>query len=156
MAAFDRELARESRGHIYARECAANAWHAKGVCYLLRAQFAAARDAFGEALARVPLHPGARAGLHILSRRESGTTTRPERMEIPADGTPLHFERQMAQAALFVDAGDLTTAVRIVADALAAAPGGSGWMIPIDPLLRVADYAAEYAPVLATLHIRAR
>lgn len=32
MAAFDRELALEARGQIYARECAANTWYTIGAC----------------------------------------------------------------------------------------------------------------------------
>lgn len=31
---FDRELALEARGHLYAREAAANAWYAKGAWWL--------------------------------------------------------------------------------------------------------------------------
>lgn len=62
MASFDRELARESRGHLYAREAAANTWYAKGACYLEAGERDAARYAFGETIARVPKHPLAHAG----------------------------------------------------------------------------------------------
>jgi len=157
MAAFDRELALEGRGHFYARECAANTWYAKGVCYLRRDMFDEARDAFGEAIARVPLHPGALAGLRILECRESGSALQPEHVERPTDGAPLAFESHMAHAALLVDAGNHAEAVKIVEAALAAAaPGSTGWTIPIDPLLLVTEQPEAWTPVLATLHVRAR
>ncbi len=68
---FDRELALSSRGHLYGRECCANAWYAKGACHLIRRDSDAAREAFLEALALVPGHALARAGLAILDGPDS-------------------------------------------------------------------------------------
>jgi hypothetical protein len=36
--AFERELAAEGSGHLYARECAANTWYAIGALHLRRAR----------------------------------------------------------------------------------------------------------------------
>ncbi len=66
VAAFDQELALEVRGHLYSREAAANTWYAKGACCLDAGDRDAALAAFREALARVPGHPMAHAGLAIL------------------------------------------------------------------------------------------
>ena len=46
LAAFERELALESRGHLYARECSANAWYAIGVCQRRHGDPSAAQAAF--------------------------------------------------------------------------------------------------------------
>jgi hypothetical protein len=63
----------------------------------------------------------------------------------------------MANAALLVHAGDVAAAVRLLDAALAAAPPGStGWMIPIDPLLRVWEDREAWKPVLGRLALRAR
>ena len=60
-------VAGEPRGHLYGREIAANAWYAKGACCLTAGDRDAARAAFGEAIARVPLHPMAHAGRRALN-----------------------------------------------------------------------------------------
>ncbi|MCC7008283.1 MAG: winged helix-turn-helix domain-containing protein [Acidobacteria bacterium] len=59
---FDRELALESAGHVYARECCANTWYAIGAVRLQRGDRAGAIAAFDEATARVPAHARAEAG----------------------------------------------------------------------------------------------
>ncbi len=62
----------------------------------------------------------------------------------------------MGKAALLVDSGDVDAAVREVLTALEQAPAGSsGWMIPIDPLLRVWEAPEKWAPVLDLLKRRA-
>lgn len=66
MASFDRELALEARGHLNAREADANTWCAKGACCLAAGDHESAQAAFLEAVARVPKHPMAHAGLAIL------------------------------------------------------------------------------------------
>lgn len=139
--AFDAELALESRGQLYARECCANTWYAKGVVSLRSGDGDAARDAFREALARMPQHPMAHAGLAL---------------DTPASGAP-SFEAVLARAALRREAGDIAGAVQLVAGALRAAPpGNTGWLIPVEPMLRVWDDRDAWSPVLALLHARAR
>ena len=51
---FDRELAAEAAGHLYARECCANMWYAIGAMRWRRGNRVGAREAFAQALQRVP------------------------------------------------------------------------------------------------------
>lgn len=175
---FDREISLESRGHLYARECCANAWWATGVCYLLLGDLEAARAAFLQAIARIAHHPMAWAGMEILERREGHEAARPQgysgtrpqgdragrgvgadlvsRDDPSSVGLSLRFEHEMARAALLVDAGDVSGAVKILYTALLAAPpGNTGWLIPIDPLLRVWEHPEAWESVLALLRERA-
>ena len=147
MAAFDRELALEQRGHLYAKECCANTWYAIGARHLGRGHGAEAQAAFQEAIARVPGHPMAHAGLEILS---VGTEPRSGGDDlVPVDVV-------IAQAAQLVARGDAPPAARLLVEALVSAPpGNAGWRIPIEPLLRVQDAPDVWAPVLQVLRDRA-
>jgi hypothetical protein len=52
--------------------------------------------------------------------------------------------------------GDHQRAAQLTADALATAPRGSaGWIVPVEPLLQVAEHHEAWAPVLALLRSRA-
>ena len=155
LAAFDRELALEARGHLYAREVSANTWYAKGACHLGRGDRDAARVAFGEAVARVPRHPMAHAGLAIL---EAGTRLRSgEPSGASARQAPGSVDLAFAHAARLVATGDVPAAAGVVAAALGAAPpGNGGWLLPIEPLLGVRQAGNAWAPALAALHLRAR
>ena len=63
----------------------------------------------------------------------------------------------MTGAALLVHADDVRGAAAMVHAALEAAPpGNTGWLMPIDPLLRVRENRDDWAPVLELLHMRAR
>lgn len=147
MTWLERELARESRGHLYARECCAHAWYAIGACQLRRGNREAARDAFDQAIARVPLHPMAHAGLTLLDAR--GPSERP-----PV--APSSIEATLEQAALLVAAGKSAEAGRRVAVALAAATSANaGWLVPIEPLLGVEREGAVWAEALSVLRMRA-
>ncbi|MEP6918792.1 MAG: tetratricopeptide repeat protein, partial [Acidobacteriota bacterium] len=147
VAAFDRELALEARGHLYARECAANTWYAKGACLLRLGHRDAARAAFGEAISRVPLHPMAHAGLAIANHTTDTVLT----------GAPLSVDHAFAGAALLVGRGDARAAAGLIEAALATAPPGSaGWLLPIEPLIHVGHAPEAWRPALAALHLRAR
>jgi DNA-binding winged helix-turn-helix (wHTH) protein/tetratricopeptide (TPR) repeat protein len=151
-SAFDAELAFEARGQLYARDCCANTWSAMGVVSLRTNDLYAAGDDFHEALARLPKHPMAQAGLALVSRRRG----EPPALDTPANGSLL-FESVLARAALRRDAGDVAGAVQLVADALRTAPpGNAGWLIPVEPLLHVWDDPDAWSPVLTLLHARAR
>jgi hypothetical protein len=63
---LERELSFESSGHLYARECCANAWYAIGALHARKQRRTEAVAAFQQALARVPKHPLANLGLGIL------------------------------------------------------------------------------------------
>lgn len=145
--AFDRELAAESSGHVYARECCANTWYAIGVMHARRQQRSEAIAAFQQALARVPKHPLAASGLALL-----GAGGR-----LPAaDVSPASFDAAVVHAAMLMASGDLEAAVRVIDRALAEAPpGNAGWLLPVEPLLNVAAASDAWAPVLARLRTRA-
>jgi DNA-binding winged helix-turn-helix (wHTH) protein len=147
MAAFERELALESHGHLYAAECCANTRSAMGARHLGRGDLASAGAAFREAIARVPRHPLAHAGLAILSGRTDGLVQEDDVLSVDA---------AVAQGARLVAMDDAQAAARLVARALEAAPpGNAGWLIPIEPLLRVREAPDLWKPVLQLLCDRA-
>ena len=156
---FHRELASESAGHLYSRECAANTWYAVGVLLLRQGRRPDAASAFQQALERVPGHLLAMVGLSIVADAS------PEREALHA-GIARRIE-QLRQAGLIVDAalgraalaagtGGPEDAVPLLDEALAAAPGGAaGWLIPLDPLLNVTAREEAFAHVVARLRTRA-
>ncbi len=148
IAALRREIAIGSGRHLYAKECGSNAYYVIGAEHWHRGESAAARTAFEAALALVPRHGMALAGLDILSGAPAP----------PWDEAHPHASvgAAMAQAARLHAAHDTVAAARILGDALAAAPPGlAGWTIPIDPLLRVWEAPEVWAGVLQILRDRA-
>jgi DNA-binding winged helix-turn-helix (wHTH) protein len=149
LGAFERELARESSGHLYARECCANTWYAIGALRLRRNDLDSARHAFQQALQRVPQHRLAWIGSRSAAAGDS---------EVIAGGSPqpVSVDAAFIVAAAFVRAGDHAAAARRVDDALAAAPAGNaGWLLPIEPLLHVIAHPDVWAAALARLRTRA-
>jgi tetratricopeptide (TPR) repeat protein len=155
LAAFETELTLESRGHVYAREVAANTWYAIGACRRRRGELDAARQAFGEALTRLPRHALAAVGLELSGGQhhhrnffESGGD-QPQAQELPIEFT-------IARAALLVAQGNPSGAAALVGAALAAAPpGNAGWTLPIEPLLSVGDAAEVWAKAVLCVRQRA-
>jgi len=155
IAAFERELAAESSGHLYARECCANACYALGSLALWNGHPEEARRAFEQALARVAIHPLARVGLAAVGSLPAPVAEQPRLSRVDA---------AIARAAqVLLDARERTTpqdaareAARLVEPVIADAPSPSaGWIVPIDPLLRVRLAPEEWTPVLARLRARA-
>ena len=150
------ELAREASGHLYARECCANTWYAIGALRLKHQRLDEARLAFSQALERVPGHMLARLGMAAAGERGrlTSTTFRAEDVdETFAAGQPV--EQAFYRAAGRALAGETTDAARVVEEALArAAEGSAGWVLPIEPLLRVND--APHAWQTALMRLRAR
>lgn len=149
IAAFEEELALESRGHLYARECCANVWYAIGVCRMRQGDPVAARAAFEEALTRVPRHPMARVGLLLLMPREA-------RPPLP-DLQVTSMDAAIANAAALAANDDVAGAVTLLCAALNALPKDSagGWQIPVEPLLAIQRAPEAWADVLTTLRGRA-
>jgi Tfp pilus assembly protein PilF len=146
LAAFACELELEAHGHLYARECCANAWYAIGACRLRRSDEAGAREAFEQAIARVPDHALAHAALTRLSpgHRHDGASAEAS------------FDAVVARATQFVADGDTRGAAQLIASALAAAPlNNTGWRVPIEPLLGVSQDRDAWRDVLAILRTRA-
>ena len=149
LAAFDREIALEARGHVYARECASNAWYARGACLVRTRDRDAARAAFAEAIARAPRHPMAHAGLAILDERHDLSLASND----PAPSVDLGF----ARAAVLASGNDVQGAAELVSAALRSAPpGNAGWLLPIEPLLYIGRARDAWTPALSALHLRAR
>jgi len=146
---FDRELAGEHSGHLYARECCANTWYAIGAVRLSQGDRTAAAAAFRETLGRVPLHPLAHAALAVV---DPGGSIRPD--AVPSSLLPAP-ERALGVAVKAALDGHLSAAVEQVNASLAAAPDGSAlWTLPLEPVLRChAD--PRWAPVLTRLRNRA-
>ena len=151
MAAFEKELALEPHGQLYARECCANTWYAIGAYHLRRRDESAARAAFEQTVARVPLHLMAHAALASMGARRDGHE--------PAAEKTVTVDLAMAQAIGLVGGGDPVAAANLVAAALESAPpGNAGWLVPIEPLLGVhhGDHARlAWKPVLNVLRSRA-
>jgi DNA-binding winged helix-turn-helix (wHTH) protein len=149
-AEFERELAGESSGHLYARECCANTWYAIGSLRLRQQRADEASRAFEQAIARVPDHGQSLMAL-VTARVAAGPGF--VSVEVP-EGGPV--ETQFLAAAALNAAGDAHRAVQIVDRALAAAPPGNvGWLLPVEPLLNISRNPDVWAPVLTRLRARA-
>lgn len=158
LASFDRELALEARGHLYARECCANTACAMGACHLRRGDASAARRAFEQALARVPAHPMARAGLAMAGGTPDGDVdaAAASGADVDRNGRSTSVHHAFARAALLVAHGDAPAAAAVVDAAIAAAPpGNSGWTLLVEPLLDIARHPGVWDRALARVRMRA-
>ena len=86
---------------------------------------------------------------------------RPKVLDIPVlPGMPPPFDVTLAHAVLMQWDGNVTGATAMVADALDALTAkpetNEGWLIPVDPLLRVSRALDAWAGVLARLAFRAK
>jgi len=142
---FDRELAAETGGHLYARECCANVWYAIGAMRWRAGDRPAANEAFAQALRRVQRHP-------LASIMVAGAPTSEGPPANRIHGSPV--DAAIVRAVALTAAGRNTGAVSVVDAALAAAPeGNGGWILPVEPMLQAGG--PEWAPVLARLRNRA-
>jgi hypothetical protein len=83
----------------------------------------------------------------------TGGVTAPQPVNV-RDG--FAFEAALAEAAALVTAGDLSRAAALVEGALTRAPAGNaGWLLPVEPLLRVHTAPDTWASVLGRLRARA-
>lgn len=152
---FERELASERSGHLYAREICANTWYAIGSMRLREGRLVDARDAFGHAIERVAIHPMARVGLAASTSADARQVTQAATggYRTPVIGS---IDAEMARASQLVLGGAHKEAARLIDGALAdARPGNAGWLIPVEPLLNVRANPAAWAPALARLRTRA-
>jgi tetratricopeptide (TPR) repeat protein len=145
---FDRELAAEHAGHLYARECCANVWYAIGAMRWRDGDRPGAYEACTQALQRVQGHGLASA--MMLSGASGDALLRSDarvRSANPVDAA-------MATAVALTCAGRRADAAAAVDAALAVAPpGNGGWILPVEPLLQAGG--PEWEPVLARLRSRA-
>ena len=152
LADFERELAGEQKGQLYARECCANTWYAIGAVRLRQGDTTGALAAFDQTIARVPLHPVAQAASAVL--RGSGVADRGALLAAPAAARlPVH-ELALARAVAATLDGRPDEAAGLMDAALASAGEGSAfWLLPVEPLLRV-DASPRWTSALARLAMR--
>jgi DNA-binding winged helix-turn-helix (wHTH) protein len=139
LAAFEQELAGESGGHMYARECCANTWYAIGALHLRHGRRDEAAPAFARALDRIAHHPLA---LAALNRDPTAVT----------DSSSV----ALASAIRLALSGAHPAAARAIGGALATADEGNAlWLLPVEPLLHVSADPDLWAEPLARLRSRA-
>jgi DNA-binding winged helix-turn-helix (wHTH) protein/Tfp pilus assembly protein PilF len=157
---FEREVFHGRTRHLYGRECQANTWYAIGALRRRQQRYDDAREAFGRAVECLPSHRMARIVAAALGERdgEDGRHAEggPEGPPLRIDGSSHPVDAAMCRAARAVIDGDRHEAARLVDEALAAAPpGGSGWLLPIEPVLHVAGAPDVWAAALGRLRARA-
>jgi len=159
---FERELAAEADGHLYARECCASVWYAIGAMRWRGGDRAGARDAFTQALRRVEGHALASIGLAVMEASAGSEDPAPRTeggSEAPRPGSADSRPRTAVDVAIvravaLTLAGRREEAARLVDVALATAPpGNGGWVLPVEPVL--APGGPEWETVLARLRSRA-
>jgi DNA-binding winged helix-turn-helix (wHTH) protein/Tfp pilus assembly protein PilF len=152
---FERELAFEAAGQLYARECCANTWHAIGAIALRNGRDDDAAVAFTEALKRVPQHMLATVGLVALHQDPSRSPSL-EGLAARFSDAGFVIEAAMARAALLVVGHAPEQAARLLDTTLEQAPAGSAcWTVPVEPLLQVSAHPEIWRTVLARLRSRA-
>jgi len=153
---FDRELALEARGHVFARDCCAAAWYGKAGAFERRGDRAQVHDALRETLARVPRHPMALAGMFVFTGElpiaaAAAVTTAAQ----PGAPCLSPIDEAIARALVIDTRGSTPTAVDLVTTALTTAPAGNaGWALPIDPFLSVQRESELWRPATAALRER--
>ena len=148
---FDRELAAEHSGHLYARECCANVWYAIGAVRLRHGETKAAAEAFDRALDRIAGHTLASVALRVAdpARAAADAPSPSDRVHNPVDAA-------IVRAVALSLSGQPADAGSLIDHALdAAGPGSHGWLLPVEPILRTAGHAEAWAPALARLRNRA-
>ena len=149
-AEFERELAGEKSGHLYAREICANTCYAIGALRLRQRRSDDAKRAFDEAIARVPTHRLARLGQVVVKQQPGGAGR--------GFAAPLHtsFDEHLGAAIALSAMGNPVFAAELLDQALSSAPAGStGWLLPVEPLLNISAHSDEWRSVLARLRGRA-
>lgn len=133
---------------MFARESAANTWYACGALHLRHGRLDEALAAFQHALARVPGHACAAAGLALVD---------PAAAPLPRSAHTNVLEAAVAAAIGLVAHGRHDEAARHCGHALCVTGMASaGWRLPVEPLLRATAHPAAWASTLAVLRDRAR
>ena len=144
---FDRELASQDEGHIYAQECYANCWYSIGAIRLRQRQQEEAESALQKALALAPCHALAAVAMTAVSPIA-------DVIALPAGSNPV--DATIINAAAIALGGNAIDAARVCGEAIAHTGSGcAGWVLPIDPLLQPTAHRDEWAQTLAMLRDRA-
>ena len=130
---FEREIAGIDCGHVHGRDTLADAWYARGALALRESARDDARVSFQRALEIMPAHGLAMAGLAAVS---GGTVN-----AALHGGGPLYGAT--VQAVILTLQGRHEQAAQLYADALGKdRTVGSGWELPVEPLLNVSAHRA--------------
>lgn len=153
VAEFERELAAEASGHLYARECCANTWYAIGALRLRQRKKEEAQQAFAQVLERMPNHRLVQTVLTAQSLSGLRPSTSSGVFSVAQGGT---FDETFGAAVILDLTGQTAFAAQTLDGALAAAPpGNAGWLLPVEPLLNVAAAPDLWGSALSRLRSRA-
>ena len=122
-----------------------------GALHLRNRQKAEARQAFAQALERVPNHRLVQ--MVLLAQSTAAMSGGSGVVAVTKEGP---FDQQFGAAIAADLMGHTAQAAKVLEHALASAPpGNAGWLLPVEPLLNVSGNADAWAPVLARLRTRA-
>ena len=152
---FDREIAAESTGRLYAREFATNARTSIGFVRLNMGDVGIAAEAFRSVLAKQPAHPRAMLGQAIAAGGGHLLQPLSARVEeLKASGRTI--DAALVSAGLLAARGEAAAAIAVLDRFLTSAPPGpAGWIIPVDPMLASLRSAPGFDGLLAKLSARA-
>ena len=158
LAEFQRELALEDLGHVYGREASANTFYALGAHHVRAGREDEATFAFREALKRVPGH--ALASLCVPRRNDANAAVSPASLlgRVPAIAIDVldSVDTAVGAAIWLTMQGRHQEATGLCVAALhRAAPGSSGWILPVEPMLNVWSRREPWIPALTILRERA-
>jgi len=140
---FECELRDPDSCQLYARQCAANTWHALASVYLRRGDHDRATAAFRKALHTGPGHFKSMAALMLPIP------------DLPAND-PRGAEVAVARALAFARGGRHHEAARTYRDAITSAPyDDAGWLLPVEPILQAPLRPEIWGEVLALIRERA-
>jgi len=146
---FEREVALEASGHLYARECGAQARYALGALAWHAGDRRLAITTFRDVLERLRGHACARAALAAI---DPARGDQERSLETPATSV----DDAVAKGVWRVTASRSEEAAALIDRALAEArPGNAGWLLPVEPMLRVWVQPDLWRPVLNRLRSRA-
>ena len=153
LESLNKEIAAGSSGHIYGREFLVNAQVAAGFILAATGDTAKAAEAFERALAEVPGHAKATAGLFAISNAERSLV---ERAIDQLSANARHSETALVKAALHLKEGNPGAALEVLDQLISTAPTGpAGWIIPVDPMLAALRSADGWPDLQAKLAVRA-
>ena len=147
---FERELAFEGSGHLYARECCSATWYAKGAQAWHRGDRSTASRAFSEVLRRVPRHPLALAAL-----ADEVPDDQFEARLQSADERGANVDVAVARAVRQVAREQTPQPALLLPVLRQVPPGASGWYLPVEPMLRPLADMSRWGAALALLRSRA-
>lgn len=152
------ELSTLPHGHLYARKYAANTWYALGAIGYNQKDLRAAIAGFTEALHCIPRHPQATAALAALSgalEQYSSEFAFSQCVGV-LRGDGRFTEAAIAAAILDSLRGNGEFAVDDVHETLRnQADAASGWMLPVEPILRAHEHSQAWKRTMELVRARA-